>query len=82
METRVIKVGTSLGLIIPKVVAKDIGLQAGTPIEVNLKEDKMIVTKKANVRAGWAEAFAQYANEGEEEMLLPDYLDVEIDDIL
>ena len=82
METRVIKVGTSLGLLIPKIVAKDIGLLAGTPIEVNLKGNKMIVTKKNKVRAGWAEAFAAYANEGEDEMLLPDYLDTEIDDIL
>lgn len=82
METRVIKVGTSLGLIIPKIVARDIGLQAGTPIEVNLKENRMIVTKKTKVRAGWAEAFASYANEGGDEMLLPDYLDSEIEDIL
>lgn len=82
METRVIKVGTSLGLIIPKIVARDIGLQAGTPIEVNLKEDKMIVSKKTGVRAGWGEAFAAYASQGEDGLLLPDYLDTEIEDSL
>ena len=82
MDTRVIKVGTSLGLIIPKIIAGDIGLQAGTPIEVKLKDDRMIVTKKAGLRAGWAEAFAAYSNEGENEMLLPDCLDAEADTLL
>ena len=82
MDTRVIKVGTSLGLIIPKIVARDIGLQVGTPIEVKLKDDRMIVTKKTGLRDGWAEAFAAYANEGEDEMLLPDYLDAEADTLL
>ena len=82
MDTRVIKVGTSLGLIIPKIIARDIGLQAGTPIEVKLKDDRMIVTRKVGLKAGWAEAFAAYANEGEDEMLLPDYLDAEADTLL
>ena len=82
METRVIKVGTSLGLIIPKVVATEIGFKVGTPLNVNLKNDRVVITKKTKIRDGWADAFAAYANEGEDEMLLPDYLDTEVDTLL
>lgn len=31
-----------------------------------------------NKRIGWGEAFSRYASEGEDEMLLPDYLDSEV----
>ncbi len=38
-------------------------------------EDKK--TKIKSIGEGWAEAFAKYAQEGEDELALPDSLDVE-----
>ena len=82
METKIIKVGTSLGLIIPGFVAKDYELRQGTKIEIELKNDVLVIKKKKSVREGWNEAFARYAKEGEEEQLLPDFLDDETDMLL
>jgi hypothetical protein len=39
--------------------------------ESNLEEKKP--------REGWAEAFKQYAEQGEDEILFPDYLDDELE---
>ena len=38
--------------------------------------------KKIKIREGWDAAFAQYALDGEDEHLLPDFLDSEVDAIL
>lgn len=75
METKIIKVGTSLGVIIPGIVAKNYDLKNGTKIEIELKNGFLVIKKKSSVREGWDEAFAQYAKEGEDDMLLPDHLD-------
>ena len=37
--------------------------------------------KKSKVREGWSSAFALYALEGEDKLMLPDFLDSETDDL-
>ena len=64
MEAKVVKVGTSLGLVIPRFIAMEGGFSHGTPINIEFNNNQMIVTRKRKVRAGWAEAFAKYAAEG------------------
>lgn len=82
MESKIIKVGTSLGLIIPGLMAKDYDLKYGTKIEIELKKGELVIKKKNSVRDGWEEAFAQYAKEGEEKQLLPDFMDSEAEMLL
>lgn len=82
METKINKVGTSLGVIIPGIVAKNYDLKNGTKIEIELKNGFLVIKKKSSVREGWDEAFAQYAKEGEDDMLLPDHLDAETERLL
>lgn len=77
MESKIIKVGTSLGLIIPGHMVKDFDLKNGTKIEIELSEGELVIKKKNSVREGWDNAFAQYAKEGEDKLLLPDFLDSE-----
>lgn len=79
MESKIIKVGTSLGLIIPGLMVKDCDLKYGTKIEIELRKGELVIKKKDSVREGWDEAFAQYAKEGEDKQLLPDFLDSEAD---
>ena len=43
------------------------------------KEAQETVRKEKGLRKGWAEAFAKYAQEGEDEMLLTDIVDCELD---
>ena len=79
MEAKVVRVGTSLGLVIPRFIAVEGGFSQGTPINVEYNDDKIVVTKRKSVRNGWAAAFAKYAMEGEDELMLPDYVDDEVD---
>lgn len=41
-----------------------------------------LIKKKRKIREGWAAAFAQYAKEDEDELLLPDFIDSEVDSLL
>ena len=77
MEAKVIKVGTSVGLIIPRFIAVEGGFYTGASINIEYSQEQIIITKINEKRKGWAEAFAKYAKEGEDEMLLPDYLDAQ-----
>ncbi len=77
METKISQVGTSVGIIIPRYIATEGGFSKGSSVNIEYKNDQIIISKIRANRAGWAEAFAKYAKEGEDEMLLPDYLDSE-----
>jgi len=83
MEATVIKIGTSLGLKVPETLVKDFNLKAGTIIEMNfIQNGELVLRKKPKIREGWDAAFAQYALEGEDEPMLPDFLDSEVDAFL
>lgn len=77
MLAKISKVGTSVGVIIPRYIANEGGFTKGTSVNIEYKNDVIIITKPKSKREGWAAAFANYANEGEDAMLLPDYLDTE-----
>lgn len=77
METKISQVGTSVGVIIPRYIATEGGFSKGSPVNIEFKNEQIIISKIKINRAGWANAFAKYAKEGEDEMLLPDYLDSE-----
>lgn len=82
MEAKVVKVGTSLGLVIPRFIALEGGFTHGTPINIEYKNEQMVVTRCKKLREGWADAFARYSMEGEDEMLLPDHLDAEAEELM
>ena len=77
METRITKVGTSVGVIIPRYIAAEGGFFKGSAVNIEYKDKKITISKLNKPRTGWAEAFANYAKEGEDAMLLPDHIDNE-----
>ena len=82
METTVKQVGSSVGVIIPQYIASEGGFHKGTPINIRYVNNQIIIDKPTGKRRGWSEAFARFAQEGEDEMLLPEYLDSETDELL
>jgi len=83
MEATVVKIGASFGFKVPESVIKNFNLTLGSKIEMNVMQDgEFVFRKKSNVRKGWNAAFAQYAMEGEDNHLLPDFLDSETDLLL
>lgn len=82
MLAKVSQVGTSVGVIIPRYIATEGGFTKGSPVNIEFSNNQIIISKPKTAREGWAAAFAQYAKEGEEPMLLPDYLDSEAVDLI
>ena len=83
MEATVVKIGSSLGIKVPEVVAKNFNLKVGAKIELYFMQDsELMLRRKPKVREGWNAAFAQYVLEGEDKLMLPDFLDAEIDALL
>lgn len=77
MLTKISQVGTSVGVIIPRYIANEGGFKKGSSVNIEYTNNQIVISKPKAVREGWAEAFAKYAKEGEDAMLLPDYLDSE-----
>ena len=82
MQARITRIGTSLGVIIPRHITREGGFQKGVPVDISLDNDKITISKLPEVRKGWAEAFAAYAREGEDAAALPDFLDTEALDLI
>jgi antitoxin component of MazEF toxin-antitoxin module len=74
------EIGNSLGFRVPEAIVNNFDIKIGAKIEVDFKQSgDVILRKKSKAREGWATAFASYALEGEDELMLPDFLDVETD---
>lgn len=82
MESKNINVGISLGLIIPRHMVNDFDLKNGIKIEIEFNKGEVVIKRNNLVREGWYNAFAQYAKEGEDKLLLPDLLDSEAEILL
>lgn len=82
MLGKISQVGTSLGVIIPRYIATEGGFSKGSSVNIEYSNNQIIISKPKIKREGWANAFAKYAKEGEDEKLLPDYLDSEALELL
>jgi antitoxin MazE len=69
IKGRVIKVGNSQGIRIPKLLLEQSGIQENVEIEV--RDRQLIISAVPQSRVGWAEAFAAMAS-NQDDMLLDD----------
>jgi antitoxin MazE len=65
MQTALRKMGNSTGMILPKPILKELGVESGAAMEVVVENGRVIATpvKKRKVREGWAEAAARVGAE-------------------
>jgi len=72
MKTRIIQIGNSQGIRIPKVLLE----QSGLPEEVELKVKKgeIVITPIKKTRQGWEDAFRKMADQRDDELLDRDEL--------
>ncbi len=64
MITRIIPMGKSLGIAIPKPFLRKSGL--GDRVEMEVQDDSIVIKSPGKARAGWAEAFASMAAAGDD----------------
>jgi antitoxin MazE len=67
IKSRVIKVGNSQGIRIPKLLLEQSGIQENVKIEV--RDHQIVITAAEHARQGWAEAFAAMAGDADEPIL-------------
>jgi len=67
MKSRIVRIGNSRGVRIPKPVIEQIGL--GDDIEMVVREGALVITPLGRPRAGWSEAFRAMAETGDDGLL-------------
>jgi antitoxin MazE len=67
IKTRIVKIGNSRGIRIPKVLLDQAKL--GNEIEMEVQGDKLIIHSPRNPRQGWDEQFIEMARLGDDKLL-------------
>lgn len=70
MKTRIVRIGNSRGIRIPKPLLEQTGLRG--EVEIVADNGSLIIRPAAKPREGWAEAFREMAKRGEDALLDPD----------
>jgi antitoxin MazE len=68
MKVKIVKIGNSKGIRIPKVLLRQTGIDDEVNLEV--KDDQIILRPlKESVRKGWNYSFRKMADEGDDELI-------------
>ncbi len=70
MRARVIKIGNSRGLRIPKPILAQTGIK--DDVEIEIIENKIIIRPVINAREGWDTAFKAMAEKDDDGLLIND----------
>jgi antitoxin MazE len=68
VKSRIVQVGNSQGIRIPKLMLEQSGITEN--IEIEVKDGQILITPATKARVGWDEAFAQMVSNGDEEPIL------------
>jgi antitoxin MazE len=72
MKIAIRKMGNSQGVIIPKPVLTQLGLDHEA--EMSIERDSIVLRKPRNgVREGWAEASREIADSGDDQLVWPEF---------
>lgn len=65
------QIGNSQGIVIPKPVLAQLGLDAKAIVEMTIEDGALVFRRPANpVRTGWAEAAKRIAEAGDDELVM------------
>ena len=70
MRARVIKIGNSQGLRIPKPILEQTGIK--DDVEIEVEKNQIIIRPVKNVRQGWDAAFKNMGKKGDDELIIND----------
>ena len=70
MRARVIKIGNSKGVRIPKPILAQTGIK--DDVEIEIDKNQIIIRPVQNVREGWDASFTTMAEKGDDELLIKD----------
>ena len=67
MKTRIIRIGNSQGIRIPKLYLQQTGL--GEEVELEVQDSEIVIRSTQHPRQGWDEAFQVMAAHGDDKLL-------------
>lgn len=67
MRARIIRIGNSKGIRIPKPMLDETGIT--DEVEIETMDGQIVIRKVRRARAGWDEAFAEMAARGDDQLL-------------
>lgn len=73
MESNIIQIGNSRGVILPSELLRRLNLSLKSPVDISLEGSHIVI--KAHPRQGWAEAARKCSEAGDDELLIPDTVD-------
>ena len=71
MKARIVRIGNSQGLRLPRPLLDAAGFSTDDDVEVEARAGELVVRPLHGVRAGWAAAFARMAEAGDDAPLDP-----------
>jgi antitoxin MazE len=75
MRTRIVKIGNSQGIRIPKALLEQTNLHG--EVEISVRRGTLVISAAARARSGWDDAFRQMAACGDDRLLDGDILSAE-----
>jgi antitoxin MazE len=67
IKTRLVRIGNSQGIRIPKVLLDQLGL--GPDIEIAVQQNQLLIRTAQHARAGWGAQFQAMTQEGDDQLL-------------
>lgn len=67
MRTRIVRIGNSRGVRIPKPLIEQAGLDE--EVEIAVRNDSLVIRAVREARADWAEAFSEMAERGDDALV-------------
>jgi antitoxin MazE len=69
MKSKIIRIGNSRGIRIPKPLLEQLGLD--NDVEITAEKGAIVIRAAKKRRAGWAKAFREMAKNGDDQLLDP-----------
>jgi|HubBroStandDraft_1064217.scaffolds.fasta_scaffold42198_4 antitoxin MazE len=68
------QIGNSQGIVIPKPVLAQLGLDSKTGVEMTIEDGALVLRRPANpARSGWAAAARRIAEAGDDELVMGEF---------
>jgi len=67
MKTKIVRIGNSQGIRLPKLILNQIG--AGSEVDLEVDNDRIIIKPTNKIRDGWADAFRQMALNSDDKLV-------------
>ncbi|TCZ57827.1 AbrB/MazE/SpoVT family DNA-binding domain-containing protein [Roseicella aquatilis] len=73
MRTQLRRMGNSSGVIIPRPIMAQLGMEPGAELDLRLEDGRIVLTPAPPVRAGWAEAAKAIAEAGDDALVWDEF---------